>query len=81
MTDTSVTITIPESNIDRVLKGITGMYPIPQVKNDGVLEDEFTDKVWAKKCIINFIKNTVRRYEENKAKNEISIDPTDDIVL
>lgn len=82
MADTKITLTIPEVKLDRVLEGITGLYPIPQILNEETqkMENEFTDKVWAKEVIVKYIKNTVMRSEIKLAKESLILESTDDII-
>ena len=82
-----VTITIPADKIDRVITAFKGLYGIPSIPDpewveseetpEAELVPEYTDNEWPKARTIQFIKDTVRRYEESKAKSEVSIDASD----
>ena len=82
-----VTINIPADKIDRVITAFKGLYSIPSIQDPDWVESEeeptpnqvpeYTDNEWPKARTIQFIKDTVRRYEESKAKSEVSIDASD----
>lgn len=72
-----ITISIPNDKIQRVIDAMKGLYPIPKIPDpewvdpkDGSvapLINKFTDQVWAKKCVVNYIKQSVARYEQAQA--------------
>ncbi len=67
----SITLTIPDAKLSRVVDAIKGMYSIPQIPDPAFvgepagapLINEFTDNQWAKERVRRFVVDTVRRWE------------------
>ena len=79
----TITFTIPEDKLPRIVAALKGLYPIPTIEdpeNEGETIPEFTDNEWAKESVRRWIRNQVARYEQNVAKGAISFTPEDDIV-
>ena len=69
-------INIPADKVNRVITALRGLYPIPQIKdpeNPGEFIDEFNDVQWARKILVNYLKNRVQKYERKMAQNAIEI--------
>ena len=65
-----ITITIPDENVTRVIEGVKGIYPVPQIEdpeNPGEYIDEYGPAAWAKIILIDFLKRTVKRHEQSVA--------------
>lgn len=85
-----VTITIPDNQIERLATAMKDLYPIPQIENPAYVDaettpeepemiPEYTDGQWGKICILNFLKNNVKRYEEKEAKKAVVTPSVDDL--
>lgn len=63
---------IPEEYVERIIKAIKGMYPIPTTQEypEAPAIPEFTDAQWAKERVRRFILNTVRNFEQKKVIDE-----------
>jgi len=94
MADVSLTLTVPSQHVSRIINAVRSRYMMPQIDDPEWIDpedgssapkiDEFTDKVWIKKCIINhFIRDIVLAYERNKAaedaKNAVVVE--EDIIV
>ena len=76
-----ITITIPNDKVARVVDGIKGIYPIPKIEdpeNPGEFIDEYGMQAWAKIVLIDFLRRTVKRYEQitaaTAAKASVNVD-------
>ena len=82
------TITFTVKNAEahtRIKNAFKGLYSIPLVPVDEKdiskgTKPQFTDAEWVRQKVIEFVKNTVRRYEEIEARKELRIRSTEDIV-
>lgn len=80
----TITFTIPDNKIQRVVTAMKGLYPIPQIpdpENEGQTIPEFTDGQWAKESVRRWIRDQVARYEQRTAKDAISFKPEDDLLI
>lgn len=69
-----IKFTIPDTAIaKRINEAFTNIYP----KQPDI---ELTDAEWFKKCVIDWIKSCVRRYEERKAQEAMVPETTDGII-
>ena len=68
----TITFTIPEEKVDRVLDAIAGKHPIPINKETG--EPEFTKGQWAKEYIRRLIVRTVYAWEKDSAAGAVEKD-------
>jgi len=79
----TITFTIPDDKIQRVVNAMKGLYPIPMINNGTVenpnLVPEFTDSQWAKERVRRFIRDTVARYEQRVAIESVKYTPDNDI--
>ena len=83
MADTTISFTIPEAKVQRVVDALKGLYSIPQIddpENEGETIPEFTDNQWAKESVRRWIRDTVARYEQKTAKDAIAYSPEDDLL-
>ena len=67
----TITMTIPDPSVQRVLDAIAGIYPIPQIPDPGDplnTIDEFTKTQWAKEHLKRHIRKVVARYETQLAQ-------------
>ena len=67
-------INIPTNKATRLTTAIKGVHPIPQIEdpeNPGEFIDEFTDMEWAKKLVVNYLKQIVRKYDKKIAQSTI----------
>lgn len=71
MADTTITLTIPEANVNRIIAAIKATYPI---------ENGFTDNQWVKESIRRIIIRDVQRYE-NEIAREAAIIQSDDTLV
>ena len=81
------TFTIKDTETQaRILAAIKGLHPIPMIPIDADdpksdLQPEYKDGAWAKKNVIDYLKNLVRRYEALQARQAINIDIANDSVV
>jgi hypothetical protein len=83
----TITFTIPDEKLQRVIDSISGLYPVPQVTDpewvdpgDGSaapMVDQFTPAQWAKEFIRRQIVNIDYRYRK-KVEREASLIVSDD---
>ena len=71
----SITLTIPDAIVQRVLTGFCSTHgyaaQIPSKDNAAILIDNPETKAeFIKRCLLNYIKTSVREYEEAVAKRE-----------
>ena len=84
MATISFTLKDSEANT-RIKNAFKGMYRIPQVPVDEKDPSKgtkplYTDAEWVRQKVIEFIKNTVRRYEEIEARKALQVQSVEDIV-
>ncbi len=90
MAEISLTITIPTEHAAKVNAALQGLFPIPKVADpdwidpeDGSkapLVNEYTDKAWAKQCIIKqFLAHSVTRWANKLRRDEAPIEPIENI--
>jgi len=78
-----VTFKFSAENLQRVRTAMVGLYPIPMItdpENEEEMIPEYTESQWSKKCVENWIKKQVQRFEEMEAKKEIKLTSTDNLV-
>jgi len=76
MTNTTITFTIPNEKIQRIINAMKGIYPIPET--DGT--PDFTDNQWTKEALRRWVVHTVRRYETKVAQENIEVNADDEII-
>ncbi|MGR3310670.1 MAG: hypothetical protein ACUZ77_07830 [Candidatus Brocadiales bacterium] len=81
----TITFTIPDAKLQRVVDAIKGRYSIPQVlvdpDNPGLgYEDEFTPQQWAKEWIRQRIITEVVEWEQAEARKTVSVARDNDLV-
>ena len=71
----TLTFTIYNGNIDRIITALEGLYPIPMInvgtETEMDMQPEFTPEQWAKECTRRWIVTQVARYEQKIAKEAI----------
>ena len=90
MADTTITFTIPQAKVQRVIDATKFLHKIPKIDDpdwidpeDGTtapMIDEFTDNQWAKEAWRRYIIAQVKRYEIFKAKEAVDIQADDTLV-
>lgn len=83
----TITFTIPDAKLPRILAAMKGVYPIPEVLSDpndteSPMVPEFTDNQWGKESLRRFIVKTVQRWESKLAIDaaKAGVEPDDTIV-
>ena len=84
-----VIINIPDNQVPRLATAMKALRPIPMIDNPEYNEEtnpdvepqipEFTDGQWGQRCIVDWLKSQVKRYEQAQAKKAIVVDSVDDI--
>ena len=74
---TTVTFTIPDDKISRVIAAMKYFYPIPLDENG---DPQFTDSQWAKESLRRYIINQTHRYELKVARDAASAVKDDTLV-
>lgn len=71
----TITITIPNPQVQRVLDAIADLYPIPEI-SPGV--PQYTKAEWSREWLKRLIRRTVSRYETKQAQIAavVAEDPT-----
>jgi hypothetical protein len=83
----TISFTIKDAaTVTRIQEAFIAIYPIPQVLVDeevpeGAKENQYTDVVWIKMKISDYVKSVVQRAENKAARNAISIDVPEDAIL
>lgn len=81
----SISFTIPDDKLPRIIDAMKGLHPIPQIntgtEQDPVWEPEFSDAQWAKESVRRWIRDQVARWEQRAAIDAIAFSPEDDIVV
>ena len=88
----TITFTIDNGKIDRIIDAMKGLFPIPTIADpewedpeDGSfapLINEFTDNEWAKEALRRYTIDVVHRFEKKEAKDlaHSSITKDDELV-
>lgn len=72
-----ITITIPDTIAQRVLDSFAGARGYTGFLQDGITPE--TKAQFAKRTIINFVKNSVKEWEANNAGNSASITASNNV--
>lgn len=70
-----IRFTIQDANIPRIISAFNGTWSIPL---DAANNPQFTDAGWVKECLRQYIIQVIRNYEENQARNAVSVN--DDLI-
>jgi len=84
---TGITINPRDADANaRIKAAFAGIFPIPKEPTDsehpeGEQRTIYTETEWVRMCIINYIKNIVKRYEHKKAVQELVFEDVEDIII
>lgn len=73
----TITFTIPDAQVARVIATLKWIFPIPQDANGDPL---FTDTQWAKESIRRWVIAQTKRREDTEAKDAVDI-PSDNTLI
>ncbi|UCE38813.1 MAG: hypothetical protein JSW00_06200 [Thermoplasmata archaeon] len=88
---TLVPLFIKNEHIGRLSTAMKSFFPIPEILNPAYVDEEttpeepqtipeYTDGQWGKICIMNWLKNQTKRYEDARDKKAVNNDLADDLV-
>ena len=76
-----ITFNVPNAQISRLVNAINGLYPVPQIRDEGgKTSDEFTPNQWAKERVRRFFIETVYRWEKKVAEQNLTVQRDNDLV-